>query len=95
MYSRFPVYYNDSHKGNNAALLFVDVHIYELSSASLVARWSVVQRRSRFAPLTELFFPFSQEENMRAQALCSLVAARTGLPLYDLSKKNPLVESIN
>jgi hypothetical protein len=70
------------------------VLIYELSSASLVVRWVVVQRRGRFAPLMELFFPFSGEANRQAQALCSLVAARTGLPLYDLSKKKATTRDI-
>ncbi|MBA2286061.1 MAG: hypothetical protein H0W02_11295 [Ktedonobacteraceae bacterium] len=59
--------------------------VYELSSATDVVSWSWVQRR---VPLSNQPLPLVSfaEHHTQVQALCDLVAARTGLPLYDLSK---------
>ncbi len=59
--------------------------VYELSSATDVVSWSWVQRR---VPLSNQPLPLVSlaEHHAQVQALCDLVVARTGLPLYDLSK---------
>jgi hypothetical protein len=58
--------------------------IYELSRANDVIRWSWMRRNSARA----LFFAQptlpAEEYEKQMQALLSLIAARTGLPLYDL-----------
>jgi MFS family permease len=58
--------------------------IYELSSANDVIRWSWMRRNSARA----LFFAQptlpTEEYEKQMQALLSLIAARSGLPLYDL-----------
>lgn len=54
---------------------------YELSSANEVLRWSVSERMALFigqAPVA------SDEYRRQMQALLSVIAARTDLPLYDL-----------
>lgn len=58
--------------------------IYELSSANDVIRWGWMRRNSARA----LFFAQptlpAEEYEKQMQGLLSLIAARTGLPLYDL-----------
>ena len=55
---------------------------YELSSARDIVRWTWVQRKTYFLGLKPTL-PLD-EYNRQMQALLSLIAARTGLPLYDL-----------
>jgi len=61
--------------------------IFELSSANAIVRWSWLRRSN----LRVLFIaqPILSEEdyNRQMQSLLSLIAARTGLPLYDLRDK--------
>ncbi len=61
--------------------------IFELSSANAIVRWSWLRRSN----LKVLFIaqPLLSEEdyNRQMQSLLSLIAARTGLPLYDLRDK--------
>jgi hypothetical protein len=60
--------------------------IYELSSESHVLTWTCLQRDNRLYSLARCFFPF-EKARARAQALCSLVVAKTGLALYDLRNR--------
>lgn len=53
---------------------------YELSSATTILRWPWKRKPSRF---TRLSCPFAEYE-WQMKALHSVIAARTGLPLYDL-----------
>lgn len=53
---------------------------YELSSAKTILRWLWKRKPSRF---TRLSCPFVEYE-WQMKALHSVIAARTGLPLYDL-----------
>lgn len=53
---------------------------YELSSAKTILRWPWKRKPSRF---TRLSCPFAEYE-WQMKALHSVIAARTGLPLYDL-----------
>ena len=53
---------------------------YELSSAPTILRWPWKRKPSRF---TRLSCPFAEYE-WQMKALHSVIAARTGLPLYDL-----------
>lgn len=53
---------------------------YELSSATIILRWSRGPKPSR---PTRPFDPF-QEDARQMDSLLSLIAGRTGLPLYDL-----------
>jgi hypothetical protein len=55
---------------------------YELSSAREIVRWIWVQRKTYVLGLKPTI-PLD-EYNRQMQALLSLIAARTGLPLYDL-----------
>jgi hypothetical protein len=55
---------------------------YELSSARDIVHWTWIQRR-RLSPGLEPTIPHD-EYNQQMQALLSLVAAMTGLQLYDL-----------
>lgn len=55
---------------------------YELSSAGAIVRWTWVKRKSYFMGL-EPTVPF-EEHYVQMQALQVLVAAKTGLALYDL-----------
>ena len=55
---------------------------YELSSPRDIVRWTWVQRTTYFLGLKPTL-PL-EEYNRQMQALLSLIAARTGLPLYDL-----------
>jgi len=58
------------------------VTIYELSSANRIVLWNWVHHpRGFMAPTIPL-----GEHQAQMRALCGLVAAKTGLPLYDLSK---------
>ncbi|MBO0795063.1 MAG: ABC transporter ATP-binding protein [Ktedonobacteraceae bacterium] len=59
--------------------------IYELSSASHVIRWVWVRRKGPLNIVRGRHLS-PGEYNAQMQALCALVAAKTGLPLYDLSK---------
>ncbi len=60
---------------------------YELSSAKDIVRWTWFLRKTYWVDL-EPTVPHD-EYNRQMQALLSLVAARTGLPLYDLRKGKP------
>jgi len=60
---------------------------YELSSARAIARWTWVLRKTYWGGL-EPTIP-RDEYNRQMQALLSLVAAKTGLPLYDLREDLP------
>lgn len=53
---------------------------YELSSATTILRWPWKRKASRF---TRLSCPFAEYE-WQMRALHCVIAARTGLPLYDL-----------
>lgn len=59
--------------------------VYELSSASHVLCWTWTQRKSLFGGLGREYSSF-EEYTAQMKALCSLVIAKTGLQLYDLSK---------
>lgn len=62
---------------------------YELSSARQVVTWTWVQRQEPLRVIEEPILPFEEhQEQMRA--LCSLITAKTGLPLYDLSSEQAL-----
>ncbi len=65
------------------------VGIYELSGANSVVRWKWYKYKRKnllmsLGPIISL-----DEYNRQMQALLSLVAAKTGLPLYDLRKGKP------
>lgn len=53
---------------------------YELASATISLRWSRKLKPSRFTKLSSPFPEYSQQ----MEALLSLIAGQTGLPLYDL-----------
>jgi hypothetical protein len=76
--------------------LFSDSQVicYELASASHSVCWTWMPRRTF---LTFLVDPalFSDEYSSRLQALCSLIVARTGLPLYDLSQASISPENVH
>ncbi len=55
---------------------------YELSSAGAIARWTWVRRKTYFVGLEPTVS--IDEHYGQMQALAELVAAKTGLPLYDL-----------
>jgi hypothetical protein len=57
---------------------------YEVSGARDIVRWTWLRHKSYRLGL-EPVIPFD-EYNREMQDLFSLVAARTGLPLYDLSR---------
>jgi|GEM_PF-3130745 hypothetical protein len=59
---------------------------YEISSASHVIQWTWVQREKAF-PFSEVPTTPFEEYQAQMRALCSLVTAKTGLPLYDLSSE--------
>ncbi len=55
---------------------------YELASAKDIVRWTWLRKFSKLN--TELPTTSIEEYNWQMQELLSLIAARTGLPLYDL-----------
>ena len=55
---------------------------YELSSTTDIIRWTWIQRKS-FLSSMEPAIPLAAY-HQQMQALLSLIAAKTGLPLYDL-----------
>lgn len=55
---------------------------YELASAKDIVRWTWLRKFSKFS--TELPTTSIEEYNRQMQALLSLIAGRTGLPLYNL-----------
>ncbi|MEO6893375.1 MAG: hypothetical protein ABI324_30690 [Ktedonobacteraceae bacterium] len=59
--------------------------VYELSSASRNVRWTWVQRKKTLRDLEEPVIAF-EEHRAQMQALSALVAAKTGLALYDLGQ---------
>lgn len=59
--------------------------IYELSSAIHVVYWTWMQSKHPLNFIAGSSLPF-EEHNAQMRALCSLITAKTGLPLYDLSK---------
>jgi hypothetical protein len=59
--------------------------IYELSSASNVVYWIEIQRKDLLNIFRNPSRPL-QEHTALMQAFHALIVARTGLPLYDLSK---------
>jgi MFS family permease len=63
-----------------------DELVYELSSGSSVVRWSWVQRTSSPWLMWTATVPFV-EHTAEMQALGELIAARTGLLLYDLRRE--------
>ncbi len=63
--------------------------IYELSSASQVVYWTWMQRKNPLDVITRPALPF-EEHSAQMRALSELVVAKTGLPLYDLSKGQAL-----
>lgn len=62
---------------------------YELSSATAIVRWNQAKRLLFYVKLQG---PFEEYQQQMA-ALLSLIAARTGLPLYDLRQPLPHVTS--
>ncbi|MHB8598683.1 MAG: hypothetical protein ACYDER_17940 [Ktedonobacteraceae bacterium] len=62
---------------------------YELSSATDIARWAWVLRPNSLHIQMVPTGPF-EEYTRQMQALCALIVARTGLPLYDL-RQEPVV----
>ncbi len=77
----FVMYGTFSAQKNGAAIT------YELSSARDIVRWTWVLRKTHWVGL-EPTIP-RDEYNRQMQALLSLVAAKTGLPLYDLREDLP------
>ena len=60
--------------------------LFELSSASDVICWEwVIHINTTLPPQTDLPF-FSQGHDLQLEAILSLIAGRTGLPLYDLQE---------
>jgi hypothetical protein len=57
--------------------------VYELSSANEVIRWEWIRSTRRIIFFARPAVP-QEEYDRQMQALLSLIAARTGLPLYDL-----------
>jgi hypothetical protein len=62
---------------------------YELSSASSIVRWTRILRLNSFGLHMDPGMPLA-EHNQAMKALCQLIAAQTGLPLYDLRKEHTL-----
>ncbi len=62
---------------------------YELSSASSIVRWTRILRPNSFGLHMDPGMPLA-EHNQAMKALCQLIAAQTGLPLYDLRKERTL-----
>ncbi len=62
---------------------------YELSSATDIARWTRLLRPNFLHVQMVPTVPFD-EYTRQMQALCALIVARTGLPLYDL-RREPVV----
>ena len=60
---------------------------YELSSARAIVRWTWFLRKTYWVDLDQAIS--HDEYNRQMQALLSLVAAKTGLPLYDLREDLP------
>ena len=58
--------------------------VYELSSAFDVVRWAWMRRSNRRVIFFAQPTVSAEEYERQMQALLSLIAARTGLPLYDL-----------
>jgi hypothetical protein len=63
--------------------------VYELSSASQVIRWTWVQQNNSLRIGEEPIISFD-EHQAQMRALCSLIVAKTGLPLYNLSSERAL-----
>ena len=59
---------------------------YELSSASSIVRWTRVLRPNALGLRMDPGMPLA-EHTQAMKALCQLIAAQTGLPLYDLRKE--------
>ena len=59
---------------------------YELSSASSIVRWTRVLRPNAFGLHMDPGMPLAEHTQVM-KALCQLIAAQTGLPLYDLRKE--------
>ena len=59
---------------------------YELSSASSIVRWTHILRPNALGLHRDPGMPLA-EHTQAMKALCQLIAARTGLPLYDLRKE--------
>ncbi len=59
---------------------------YELSSASSIVRWTRVLRPNALGLHMDPGMPLA-EHTQAMKALCQLIAAQTGLPLYDLRKE--------
>ena len=60
---------------------------YELSSASSIVRWTRILRPNAFGLHMDPDMPLA-EHNQAMKALCQLIVAQTGLPLYDLRKEH-------
>ncbi|SRR5216683_2462521 len=58
--------------------------LYELSSAHDIVRWGWMRRNSMRVVFIAQPASSAEEYDRQMQALLSLIAARTGLPLYDL-----------
>ena len=59
---------------------------YELSSASSIVRWTRILRPNALGLHMDPGMPLA-EHNQAMKALCQLIVAQTGLPLYDLRKE--------
>ena len=59
---------------------------YELSSASSIVRWTRVLRPNALGLHMDPGMPLA-EHTQAMKALCQLITAQTGLPLYDLRKE--------
>jgi len=73
--------YNDPGVLRSGAML-----TYELSSASSIVRWTRVLRPNALGLHLDPGMPLA-EHTQAMKALCQLIAAQTGLPLYDLRKE--------
>src|SRR5262249_36848797 len=58
--------------------------VYELSSAHDVVRWAWMRQNNRRVIFFAQPTVSAEEYERQMQALLSLIAAKTGLPLYDL-----------
>jgi len=67
--------------------------VYELSSASQVVTWTWVQENKPLRIGMVPTIPF-EEHQAQMHALCALVAAKTGLLLYDLSARQGVPPAI-
>jgi hypothetical protein len=63
--------------------------VYELSSSNRVIQWTWVQQNKSLRIGEEPTIPF-EEYQAQMRALCSLIVAKTGLPLYDLSSERAI-----